>query len=131
LLESFGWIIKFFLFIRVLYLMALVAWWHNFLSCLTLLPTPSRVAPWSHHIFWPKISKHELQAGKLKSKFKESSPGEGRNQGKSNSLESLSTGRLLVLPSPSAFKLTIRKYIYLYLTFNGIAKANVTVFAIR
>ena len=48
-----------------------------------------------------------------------------------NSLKSTPRRILSVLPSPSACKLTVRKYIYLYLTFNGIAKANVTVFAIR
>jgi len=32
---------------------------------LTLQPTPPRVAPWGDHIFRPKISKNELQAGNL------------------------------------------------------------------
>jgi hypothetical protein len=56
LLESFGWVIKFFLFIRVLYLMGLVAFWHNFLLCLTLQPTPPRVAPWGDRLWWPQNS---------------------------------------------------------------------------
>ncbi len=36
--------------------MGLVAFWHNFLSCLTLQPTPPQVAPRGDRLCWPQNS---------------------------------------------------------------------------
>jgi hypothetical protein len=78
------WILTFFLFIKVLYLMGLVAFWHNFLSCLTLQPTPPQVAPRGDRLFWPQNSKI------------------------ANSLNSGTDCRISVLPSHSTFKPRVR-----------------------